>query len=955
MSPDSSPVPSSSSSHVALSAAGDGDEYSEEELQFVWDTVVRAEAILPKLPPTSRHPTTALFRAYGDLLEERHVEPLNGAKLDVLLFKIGGSHDGNTIAERFQAVLAKMNITVRLDIDDITDDDFSSHSDMSYPSDHEDEYYPPGPPDHHLPQLKYRDRPEQLERLDLPDHQNHEDVDHEDIKEKALDKNAASFEQYRDKIHSLQSLEQWQDRAYHLEARAALFLEAQIEDKKMDKHDVFVAWNEIAVEIDEMPLDDLPANVYSKRIERIATRTHEIKVSKNLLVGWRQRAQARHRQQNDEQRQKDEEHSRQMVEDELFKDDPKFVRLAQRTHENLCKSRVLAQWSNRAAEEEEKAEIAKKAHEMSLKAKAFGLRPKPELFASLRQRLQEKVTNTNQANAPMGEPQRMHEPEPFPIRPATVEEPKNLDAATPAGNAVQEDQKLAGPQGDNSNDDDSLADELDERTLLAKRHLTRMKFFRAWEQYTSKHTLRVEAFATRKALEPWYEKSCQLIAVTQEGAEEHIQRRDRHLLAQWRGPDERQEKLEAMASDFYRKRRLGNALAGWRAAENQAGVEAQEFDHMSNLADQYRRTHGTLRAWKARSREVSVKTSMKRDALQIWRQDSAEDRNRNQQLEYMAGRVDLYRIKEKFLPPWRGAARAQAAREQQLRTWSERADFYSLTTQAIQTWRATAKAKRRSRLRGTYLEMRRRVKKAMGAQCIAKWHGTSESRRHHLSAASEEFAQYRDWNDKVWALTTWRLRALEKAEVDVVRSVEAYQQHLWTWREQADDRQQLQFEMEDHFQEKTISRAVKEWKIGSLQLESRRNASERHLNRQRKQLKQSFEIWCTKAINKAQRFTPAAEEEQEPEPEPEQRPEPQAQEQEEAGFISTPARPRLFMGPLAQTTTPLGPIPQRQPWSGSVVVPGPKDSLLERPLIGGTASRSGRPRRNLRVSWADRG
>ena len=87
---------------------------------------------------------------------------------------------------------------------------------------------------------------------------------------------------------------------------------------------------------------------------------------------------------------------------------------------------------------------------------------------------------------------------------------------------------------------------------------------------------------------------------------------------------------------------------------------------MSNLADQYRRTHGTLRAWKARSRETSVKTSMKRDALQIWRQDSAEDKHRNQQLEYMAGRVDLYRIKEKFLPPWRGAARAQAAREQQI-------------------------------------------------------------------------------------------------------------------------------------------------------------------------------------------------------------------------------------------------------------------------------------------------
>ncbi|ETS79170.1 hypothetical protein PFICI_09023 [Pestalotiopsis fici W106-1] len=982
MSPDSSPVPSSSSSYVALSVAGDGDEYSEEELQFIWDTVMRAEATLPQLPPSSRHPTNALFRAYGDLLEERNIEPIDGAKLDKLLFKIGGSRDGNTITERFQAVMAKMNITVRLDLDDITDDEFSSHSDISLQS-NDQGHYISSEKRGYLLQPTRGDRLNRLEPLDEPVADNR-DLEDEDVKEQVLEESAAAFEEHRDRIQNLHVLEQWQDKAYHLKNQAELFVEARVEDLILQSQDVLVAWNEIAVEVDEMPLDDLPPNVYSKRIEKIATRTHEIKTSKNLLVGWRNRTQARLRQQDEHQRQWDEQRHQQAVEDGLFKDDPKLVRLAQRTHENLSKSRILAHWSNRAAEEEEKAEVAKRAHEMSLKAKAFGLRPKPQIFASLRQRLQEKVIATKQVHEVDAPPPRPNTTEQFrniteegipENRPASKQSsdpavhqreadagghsavthgemnpPQKVMLSTPHDSdmresGVQVDQGTAIPKDvERKDDESSLADELDERTLLAKRHLMRMRFFRAWEEYTSKHTKMVEEFATNKALESWYDRSCQMAANAQEGTQEHSRRRDRHLLGQWRRPDERQKKLEAMALDFYRKQRLNNALAGWRAAAIQERAKVQGFDQMSNLADQYCRTHGTLQAWKARSRESAVRTTMKQDALQAWRKDCAEQQRRREFLEYMTQRVDLYRIKEKVLPSWRGAATGKATREQQLRTWSQRADFYSLTTQAITTWRATAKAKRRARLRETYLEIRRRVKKAMGARCIAQWHKSSEARRHHLDLVTEEFAKYHDWNAKAQSINTWRLRAREKAEMEAARHTEAQQQHLRTWRTCNDSLLQLQIETEEHFQDKAMSRAVKEWKLGSLQLESRRNASERHLNRQKKQLKQGFELWYTKAADKAQR-TPAAEEE----------PTIQQPEQEEVDFISTPARPRLFMGPLTQTTTPLAPIPQRQPWSG--LRGGPGDSLLGRPLAapGGTASRSGRSRRNLRVYWADRG
>ena len=39
-----------------------------------------------------------------------------------------------------------------------------------------------------------------------------------------------------------------------------------------------------------------------------------------------------------------------------------------------------------------------------------------------------------------------------------------------------------------------VEEELDERTLLARRHILRMRYFTAWEEYTKVHTTMVEYF-----------------------------------------------------------------------------------------------------------------------------------------------------------------------------------------------------------------------------------------------------------------------------------------------------------------------------------------------------------------------------------------------------------------------------------------------------------------------------
>lgn len=946
MSLEASPVSSATSSRLAVSAAGDGDDYDDDELQFVLDTVARAEAALPYLPTSSRHPTNALFRAYEELLEEREVQPLHGPKLDKLLFKIGGSRDGTTIAEKFRAVLAKMNITVRLGIDEATEDGYSYRSDESYHSGDSDDA-----------------------------HHSHDT---------ALEKNAAAFVKHLGRIHSSQGLQEWQERATHLKTVTDLFAEAREADSRANLLDVLVAWNEIAAEVDEMPLNDLSVNVYSKRIERIATRTHEIKSTKNALDAWRHRA-AGHRQGHAGK----SSQMRQEEEDGLFRDDPKLTKLAQLTHENLSKSRALALWSNRTSEEDEKAEVARQAREMNLKARAFGLRPKPQLFAGLRERLAAATSvqdipapahidpkeSDNMSQAPeytvqhetgqlnklaslqqssSGQPKKPppsrgatagNEDDPNSFHQANLEHSAKLAASQNATCRLSD--KLAAPPEINAGQVDvidfaqrptlvqqtDLADELDERTLLAKRHMTRFRVFNAWEDYTKEHKFKVEAFASRKVVEPWRQRSSAITNMGIISSHEGDRQKNRNVVVKWKYI-ERQRRLEAEAQALkFEETRHLSALEDWNTAAHEAKAREQQLEQVAIAQDGQLRMHELVQIWKARGRERAVHASMKSHGLSVWRTNSEEGQRRGEQLQRVTGLVALYRIKQNVLPPWQEAAQEAAAKEQQLQTYCERADFYSLTTTAISTWRNATKVRRKARLREAYLETRRRVKKAAGARSITQWRDVSATRHEGIAIAHEEHVNYRDWNAEVQNIDVWRVRAAEKAGAESAREAQAAQKYVEGWRARHEGRRQLHDEAEEYFEAKAVSRTVKEWKLSSLQLESRRNASEKHLNRGRKQLKQGISIWHAKAIDKAQR-APVIEEETE--------------------FPSTPGRPRLLVGGLRPSTTPLAPIPQRQTWQGAGGVGGPADSLLGLSLPGGTSSRSARPRRNLRVSWADR-
>ncbi|KAK3344457.1 Sfi1 spindle body protein-domain-containing protein [Lasiosphaeria hispida] len=98
-------LPSSS-----LAGHNDGD-YSDEDINLLNEIVVLGEALYPTLPVRDRLPTNALFQAAEQVLPAHGYDPENApSHISRLIFKIGGQRSGDTLSDKFRAVLAGMNI-----------------------------------------------------------------------------------------------------------------------------------------------------------------------------------------------------------------------------------------------------------------------------------------------------------------------------------------------------------------------------------------------------------------------------------------------------------------------------------------------------------------------------------------------------------------------------------------------------------------------------------------------------------------------------------------------------------------------------------------------------------------------------------------------------------------------------------------------------------------------------
>ncbi|KAK8862331.1 Sfi1 spindle body protein-domain-containing protein [Apiospora arundinis] len=1016
-------------SHAPAMVGPAPQDFHDNELQLIFDVVLRAEELLPSAGTA----VTALYAAHLEICNKQSLKTEVDQRKATLFFKLGSRTYADTLRASFEEWLRRMNCTIRFDdnedsandsYSDTNDDNFSSrsdHPDLAYDADgatdSDEDTSDRLDDDGDIDEEEGREAPREenlgVQRREV-----------EAGPESFLERSAIAFENHRAKFAAVSNIQQWQARSSGLQMQLEMFHDAREADFIDTAEDRFMYWKDAAAELEEAPVSHIPSNVYSKRIETIACRTYEILTSKKILAQWRRQC-AKQLPEPVVEPPEEEEYEEEVAGD-LY-----LSKLAVRAHENLMKSRVFTQWSNRAFEEEDKARVALRAHEMGLKSKAFGVRPRLEVLA---QALQHRMLSNDGLGPPADVPER----------PASAPVTSTL---SPLGSPLQSPAIIAKSDEALPQVVDIAQDEPedDERTMIARRHILRMRFFRAWAEYTHTHTEKVKDHVMHATFDSWRGKSSTMDDKVYSCAQHHEQDVAKITLQKWIAAASQTTELNARAEEVETRARVEGALKPW-LAKARAGRRLEEkkggdfwqwyntplrdvaFDRAASLyhedrkkreaiarwrlvakegrtqgdvrqdwasrADYYRTITTTLRIWKARAREHAVETSMKEDAFGTWRQLSAGDLPHQQQMQSFAERADFFYKMTEILPAWQIVAEEASQEHQQLQEYSERANFYYRARDTVVLWRSLAKKRRKARFKEAHLEVRRRVKRGMGEYCIAQWRDrlhASYDRYEEMNAALEDAIASREYVATAETFGTWRQRAQDKTQLSSISHDTIKQRTIDTWRERHLTAQDMQFEAGEYRKNRNIGKALRAWNLNSLQISSRRHTVDNIREKSgRRLLRQGFETWHRNAADKLVptqlpegngSIVEDALQQQQQAPRLQLRnslisswrstatlesPPPRYREpREEAGtaeklrtepeveaetpYAPTPGRPQLLLGSFGkqQTTTPLAPVPSRQAaWQA-------RDSILGGSAIEMRANRvAARPKRNLRVSWA---
>ncbi|OTA65309.1 hypothetical protein K449DRAFT_420999 [Hypoxylon sp. EC38] len=910
----------------------DNDKYSDDDIRILFDIVVRAEAILSDLTPTSRLPTHALFKAYDEILPKHGIDPDDDQLISELVFKVGGVRSTDSLREKFKITMARLGITVQevppsvygSDAGDAYTNSAYASEEVSV-SDNEDWRFV-GKNAHdelrlvtngkHVSDAYIVSKNQHGRQFDdIDDNVSNEDNPADLSKiEQHLENSAIAFQtKHHNKFSAVTTLRQWHKKSNFISTLCSQFDAARQADQAEDVEAKFEAWRAIAAEVDNLPPQSLPPNVYSKRIEGIAIRARQIHNAKTALRHWRQSARQQSRKV-----QRIEESS-----------DP-LERLAAKAHNYLLLSRAFVNWSNRLEEESERAQMAAKAYEMRLKSKAFGIRRHPTEKTCTSGTHDNHVDPSPPANLASSN----GAPKDLVIEPggpnvasdhagsssAATEAPKRISLEAPAENLSSNDEFA------------DSGDKMDETTLLARRHILRMRYYDAWETYTADKLDKVRDFH----------------AVQQEY-------RLAHTIPLWRSHAEQvSQERETLRYNAERASHYSKAIKALDVWRRESQEKLQEEDQL--LKDYARRANFYYKATKI---------------LPIWRKETECAVKQQEVLELYAGRAEYYYKGTKSLPIWRTQTQRIAEHEEQtLARYAERADYYCRTRGTLLSWHDLAKQKRKQRLKEAHLETRRIVKKGMGQRCIAQWRDKlqpSFERYEMMNTILEDVTADQEWKQSMEALDTWREKTRERQEMGIMSDAMVKEKLLEQWRDRSAYHEELCTEAEEHWKETNLTRALKNWNLSSLQIPNRPLIVANALDKKdRRLLRTGFEVWYSRTADKlvpielpdgsyksVQRVVEDAQHQASltqarglfDQWKTAAKSKSEVAQQET--YTPTPGRPRLFLGSLGrmETTTPLAPVPSRLNWRAS-------ETALRSSAMRGRANRSGRPERNLRVSWA---
>ncbi|KAI1127980.1 hypothetical protein F5Y10DRAFT_241575 [Nemania abortiva] len=973
------------SSDMAHLAAIDRNEYSDDDIKIVYEIVVRAETILAEeLTPSSRLPTHALFLAYDEILAEYGLDP-DERHISKLVFMVGGVKGQRSLMDKFKAVMARMNITLAIEGQQ------GSEGDTEDPRATDDDEYMPDVNTGDVESHGYKPRSNYLPDLSTDSHD-------KDKERHLADKAEAFRKRHHAQFLAVAILRRWHNTAQYANYKCAqsdAIRELELRESLEDKFNI---WRALAVEAAQAAPNNVHPNAYSKRMERIAIRAHEILSTQKALARWRQSSWDEYCKSRNARLLADQLAGQEYEEDD-FKENSQLARLAKGAHRNLVLSRAFTTWSNRAEEEGAKAEVAAKAYEMSLKAKALGFARNRSAVDAMRKLLASKISGTTDSSAgretaadtkqpqlaapavikpasPVAIPTRPRLPSARPLSSVAIatqlqtKKPAENDPAAStarpstvipiltrppdtttieemgAGPPVSDPSVEPVPVADSTKDaDTSDDDQLDGRTMLARRHILRMRYFGAWEKYTSENVTKVGQF----------------------GEEKQDQRLVRSVSA-WRDQATTQQQQtvdhEIEFGEYRSYRRAANTLSKWRQrADFEVHHREEVLANYAERAEYYQRTT---------------------KALPVLREKIEQARQKEKLLGLYAERTNYYLRTTQALSTWREKAQHVSQTHQLQEYYGQRADYYYRTRNTLSAWRHRTKQRRKERLREAHLETRRVVKRNMGERCIKQWRsqlGPSYERYEIMNVALVDAIEDREWRQTSQAFTVWRRRAQERTEAAATGDDMLMLKAMGQWRERTASHRDLEAEAQEHWEAKAKSRALKNWNLSSLQGANRpemvANALEK---KERKQLRQGFETWYGRMADKlvpvelpdgtyrnvGQVVQGARQQAMEHKARgflntwraaaADNRANQARQQQEEEVYAPTPGRPRLLFGSYGggrETTTPLAPVPSYVRWQA-------RDSAMGRSDFGarvgvggvGRSERAAKNPKNLRVSWA---
>ncbi|KAL5596501.1 uncharacterized protein BROUX77_007185 [Berkeleyomyces rouxiae] len=100
---------------MAKPLLGPEDYYSNSDIQILHEIVKAAQFLLDTLPETECIPTSALFRAYDDILPRHGIDPDDDHHFSRILFRIGGERGSQPLIRKFEVVLDRMGIQIVFD------------------------------------------------------------------------------------------------------------------------------------------------------------------------------------------------------------------------------------------------------------------------------------------------------------------------------------------------------------------------------------------------------------------------------------------------------------------------------------------------------------------------------------------------------------------------------------------------------------------------------------------------------------------------------------------------------------------------------------------------------------------------------------------------------------------------------------------------------------------------